>query len=98
MKKIAIASTLALTLALSGASFAGSMSYADTVAAAKKEMKVAKQMGHLWRDTGKILKKADKAKKAGDSKKAMKLAMKALNQARDAQKQAKAQANPKVRY
>lgn len=68
------------------------------IAEAKKEMKVAKSMNFLWRDTGKILKKAEKARDDGDDAKAVKLAKKALFQAQQAQKQAKAQANPRVRY
>lgn len=98
MKKIIISS--ALILAVSGlAGCAGSNSgpsYKDVVAEAEKEMKIAKKMNYLWRDTGKFLKKAKKAKSNGNSKKAMKLAQKALSQAKAAQMQAKAEANPKI--
>lgn len=68
-------------------------SYEEVVAQAKKEMKVAKSMDALWRDTGKILKKSKKAKDDGDDDKAMKLAKKALKQAQLAQAQATAEAN-----
>lgn len=61
-------------------------------------MKVAKKMNYLWRDTGKILKQAKKANDNGDSKKAMKLANKALSQAKMAQIQAKAEANPRIKF
>ena len=61
-------------------------------------MKKAKKSNFLWRDTGKILKKAKKAQKAGDAEKAMKSAKKALQQAKLANQQAKDQANPKVMY
>jgi hypothetical protein len=97
MKKIIISSALAL--ALSGLiGCASGPSFKDVVAEAEKEMKVAKKMNYLWRDTGKILKAAKKAKDSGDDKKAMKLANKALSQAKMAQVQAKAEANPKVRF
>lgn len=61
-------------------------------------MKVAKKMNYLWRDTGKILKKAKKANSEGDTKKAKKLANKALDQAKMAQMQAKAEANPRIKF
>ncbi|MEE8387999.1 MAG: hypothetical protein V3R65_05435 [Acidiferrobacterales bacterium] len=95
MKKIIISSALAL--AISGlVGCASGPSFKEVVADAEKEMKVAKKMNYLWRDTGKFLKQAKKAKANGDSKKAMKLAKKALSQAKMAQTQAKAEANPKV--
>lgn len=70
----------------------GGAEYDAVVAQAKKEMKVAKSMDALWRDTGKILKKSQKAMDNGDDAKAMKLAKKALKQAQLAQAQAKAEA------
>jgi len=45
----------------------------NAIAANKK----AKSIGHEWRDTAKIIKKAKKAAKAGDEAKAIKLANKA---------------------
>ena len=97
MKKIIISSALAL--AISGlVGCASGPSFKDVVAEAEKEMKVAKKMNYLWRDASKILKKAKKARSNGTSKKAMKLAKKALSQAKMAQLQAKAEANPRVRY
>jgi len=97
MKKIIISSVLALVFSgLVGC--ASGPSANDVIAEAEKEMKVAKKMNYLWRDTGKILKKAKKAKANGDTKKAVKLANKALSQAKMAQAQAKAEANPKVRF
>lgn len=98
MKKIIISSALALAISgLVGCATSGP-SFKEVVANAEKEMKVAKKMNYLWRDTGKFLKKAKKAKANGDSNKAMKLAKKALSQAKMAQMQAKAEANPKVSY
>lgn len=51
----------------------------------------AKKMYVEWRDTGKMLKKARKAKGKGDFDKAVKLANKAEKQAKNAVAQAKAQ-------
>ncbi|MFV1996932.1 MAG: SoxXA-binding protein [Acidiferrobacterales bacterium] len=97
MKKIIISSALAFALIGLGGCASGP-SADDAIAEAQKEMKVAKKMNYLWRDTGKILKKAKKAKANGDTKKAVKLANKALSQAKMAQAQAKAEANPKIRF
>ncbi len=88
MKKAIIFAAL---LALSACAGTQGPSYEEVVTQAKKEMKVAKSMDALWRDTGKFLKKADKAKKAGDDDKAMKLAKKALKQAQLAQAQGMAE-------
>lgn len=73
-------------------------SYDELVASAEKEMSVAKKMKYLWRDTGKIMKQAKKAKDDGDTAKAKQLVQKALDQAKLAQMQAKEQANPKPTY
>jgi len=64
---------------------------ASAIAAAKSENAQAKKMGAEWRDTGKLLKKAEAAMKAGDEAKAIKLADKAKRQAQIAQKQYKAE-------
>jgi len=97
MKKIIVSSVLAL--AFSGlVGCQSGPSFDDVVAEAEKEMKVAKKMNYQWRDTGKILKQAKKAKDSGDNKKAMKLANKALDQAKMAQMQAKAEANPRIKF
>jgi len=50
------------------------------IAAAEAARKKAKSVGGEWRDIGKIIKKAKKALKAGDDKKAIKLANKARRQ------------------
>ncbi|MGD8567901.1 MAG: hypothetical protein PVJ39_07425 [Gammaproteobacteria bacterium] len=47
--------------------------------------------GYAWRDTGKILKKAEKLSQEGDAEKAQKLAMKASEQIKMAQQQYKEQ-------
>ena len=65
---------------------------AQAISAAKEENAKAKKMGAEWRDTGKLIKKAEAAMKAGDEAKAIKLADKARFQAVTAQKQAKFEA------
>lgn len=97
MKKVLLIGAIAVGLSACAPNY-DNMSYAELVANAKTEMANAKKMKYLWRDTGKILKKAEKEHKAGDEAKAKKLARKALDQALLAQKQAKEQANPKVRF
>ena len=56
----------------------------DAIAAAKKANKDAKAVGYEWRDTAKIIKKAEKALEAEDYDKAIKLANKARRQAENA--------------
>ncbi len=70
---------------------AGQTTAASAIAAAKSENAKAKKMGAEWRDTGKLLKKAEAAMQAGDEAKAIKLADKAKRQAQNAQKQARAE-------
>ncbi len=65
---------------------------AQAISAAKEENAKARKMGAEWRDTGKLIKKAEAAMKAGDEAKAIKLADKARFQAVTAQKQAKFEA------
>jgi len=59
---------------------------------ATAEINKAKSAGHEWRDSRKILGKAEAAEKAGDHDKAIKLANKAKKQGIDAVAQAKSQA------
>lgn len=94
MKKSLIAAALAASLA----ACATGPSYDEVMAQAQAEAKVAKKMNYLWRDTEKSMKEAEKAKKAGDDDKALKLAKKALFQAKAAQKQAQAEANAGPKY
>lgn len=65
----------------------------DTIAEAKAEMKKAKEVGFLWRDTGKYIEKAEKALAKGEEEKAQKLASHAKLEGTQAQAQAKSQAN-----
>ena len=57
---------------------------ASAIAAAEKAYKIALDEQYAWRDTGKIIKKAKKALKAGNEAKAIKLANKAKKEAEDA--------------
>jgi len=57
------------------------------IANAKAAMKKAKSLNFLWRDTGKMLKKAEKAAAKGDEAQAVKLANSARTQAEMAVKQ-----------
>ena len=57
------------------------------IAEAKTELSVAKKGNYAWRDTGKFIKKAEKALAAGDTAKATSLATKALEQSQLARKQ-----------
>ncbi len=54
--------------------------YNKALADAKSAVAKAKKVNYEWRDTGKILKKADAAAKAGDYNKATKLAEQAKRQ------------------
>lgn len=67
-------------------------------AAAKQSLKAASTAGFQWRDSGKILKKAEKAAAGGDYKKATKLANQAREQGEFAQAQAKQQSNAGPRF
>ncbi len=67
-------------------------------AAAKQSLKAASAVGFQWRDSGKILKKAEKAAAAGDYKKATQLANTAREQGEFAQEQAKQQADAGPRF
>lgn len=94
--KLAAACTLALSLAACESTPTKSLDEANmAIKSAMKANGKAKKMYAEWRDTGKILKKARKAKGKGDFDKAVKLAGKAKRQAIMAVAQAKAQKNVK---
>ena len=96
--KLAIASALALSLAACQSAPTKSLNQAN--AAIKSAMSAngkAKKLNNEWRDTGKIIKKARKAKGKGDYDKAVKLAGKAERQAKNAVKQYHEQKNNKPR-
>lgn len=67
--------------------------YQKAVADAKSELTKAKKAGFEWRDTGKMLKKADALAKKGDMSGAIALANKAKRQSEHALTQAASQAN-----
>jgi len=89
--------TLAFILLFGCASYgtanASQEDYNAAVADAKKSLKTADKANFEWRDSGKILKNADKAAKAGDFSVATKLANKAKRQGDLALVQSKQQAN-----
>ena len=90
--KLAAACTLALSLAACQSAPTKSLSEANmAIKSAMTANGKAKKMYVEWRDTGKLLKKARKAKGKGDFDKAVKLAGKAERQAINAVAQAKAQ-------
>ena len=94
--KLAAACTLALSLA--ACESAPTKNLNDANMAIKSAMKAngkAKKMYVEWRDTGKVLKKARKAKGKGQFDKAVKLAGQAERQAINAVAQANAQKNVK---
>jgi len=101
-KRFWLIAAIALTLAAcaeaptsSGGAAASNPELDATIANAEKEIAAAKKVG-LWRDTEKHLKAAQDARAAGKTDEAMKMAKKALKEAVLAQKQAAAEANPKV--
>ncbi|OOZ41795.1 hypothetical protein [Solemya elarraichensis gill symbiont] len=73
-----IASALVISVALSGAAFAADKAAADAaIAEAKAALSKAGKKGIAWRDTGKMIKKAEKAAEKGDFDAAVKTAGKA---------------------
>ncbi len=66
------------------------------IAAAESARKKAASIDGEWRDTGKMIKKAQAALKAGDSAKAIKLAKKAEKQGKLGYEQAQAQQTLKM--
>lgn len=78
---------LALSIAVGCAGTPEGGDPAAAIAAAKAANDRAKAEGYEWRDTGKLIKKAEDAMKKGDNATAIKLANKAKKQADDAVKQ-----------
>jgi biopolymer transport protein ExbB/TolQ len=87
-----------VALLLSACASQGSASYPVLYAQARSEIKIAKEMGFLWRDTEVLLAASQDAYAKRDKKKAMQLVREAIAQARLAQEQAREQANPQVSY
>ncbi len=69
-----------------------SASAADVIAEAKQVTAQARAANYEWRDTGKLIKQAEKKLQAGDEAGALKLASQALEQSRIALRQAKIEA------
>ena len=87
--KLVVACALALSLAACESTPTKSLNDANmAIKSAMMANGKAKKMYVEWRDTGKILKKARKAKGKGKFDKAVKLAMKAETQAKNAVMQA----------
>lgn len=91
MKKIALA-VLIGGLTVAGTAVAADKAGAEAaIAAAKASQKAAGSVGGEWRDTGKIIKKAEKAAADGNYGDAEKLAKKAEAQGRLGKEQALSQ-------
>jgi hypothetical protein len=94
LKKLLLTGAAVAVFALSSSAFAATKAdYEKAVTAAQAAIKQAAAMDDEWRDSGKLLKKAAEAAKAGDFDKAVKLAKAAEFQGKMAQEQAKANAN-----
>ncbi|MGB5468269.1 MAG: hypothetical protein WBM84_19560 [Sedimenticolaceae bacterium] len=100
-KRIALAVLLGGLLAV-GTATANDKATADAaIAAAKAAQKAAAAVGGEWRDTGKIIKKAEQAAAEGNYGSAVKLARQAEEQGRIGKEQALGQVdvgNPKYLY
>ncbi len=90
---IALAGILLSGCASSGSTAATQADYNAALADAKKSLTLAKKARFEWRDSGKILRKAQKAAKEGSFGAATRLANKAKRQGDLAIAQSKAQAN-----
>ena len=100
MKKIVLLAAAA-TLMLGACATAPTATMDDAKAAidtAKQEAAKAKKVNYEWRDTGKIIKKAEEAMKKEDYATAVKLANKAKTQGMLAQQQYEEQKNAGPRF
>ncbi len=92
---------LAFALAFTSACATASVKPADVqaaISAAKAAQKKAASVGYEWRDTGKMIKKAEALAKKGELEKAMKLAEMAKFQGEMAYKQYLDQKDVQPRY
>ena len=83
----------ALSACLMSPVLAQAGTYEETVADAKASINNAKALNHEWRDSSKLLEKADKLYKEGKNDQAMKLVAEAKKQGEMAVVQAKLQAS-----
>jgi len=100
MKKIAMLAAAA-TLLLGACATAPSVTKEDAMAAidmAKQETAAAAKVNYEWRDTGKIIEKAEEAMKKEDYATAVKLANQAKNQSSNALLQYQDQKNAGPRF
>ena len=100
MKKIAMLAAAA-TLLLGACATAPTVSKDDAMSAismAKQETAKAKKVNYEWRDTGKIIKKAEEAMKKEEYATAVKLANQAKTQSVLAQQQHRDQMNAGPRF
>ena len=91
MKKQKLLALLSSIFFLLGAQSCAYMETSSAISGAEAEIAKAKSMGNEWRDSKKLLKKAEAALDDGDTETAHKLIAKAKKQGIDAQMQAKAQ-------
>jgi len=95
MKKLAVLAAILMLFGCASTSETkmggGATDFPGMVSEAKASIKKAKSAGGEWRDSSKFLKKAEKAAKAGDLKKAMELAKKATDEGKMGYDQAVAQ-------
>ena len=101
-RRITLLAALMLGLAMSGSAMASDKATADAaIAAAKTAQKEAAAVGGEWRDTGAVIKDAEKAAAEGNFGNAVELAKKAEAQGKLGKKQAMGQVgvgNPKYLY
>ncbi len=95
-KNLAIALLMSATLVGFSSSAIASGSAAETIEAAKGAQKKAASVGGEWRDTGKLIKKAEALLAEGKTEKAKKLAEKALRQGILGYEQSEAQTADKL--
>lgn len=93
LKKTTLSAAVTLALFAGSALAADKAEYEKALADAQAAIKIAASAGGEWRDTGKILKAAEEAAKAGDYDKAVKLANTAAFQGRMGAQQANEQVN-----
>lgn len=93
MKKMLLIVATSLLILSGSANAAGKTDAEAAIAAATAALDKAKAVGFEWRDSRKLLKKAESITKKGEYNQAVKLANTAKKQGEDAVKQAAAQKN-----
>lgn len=102
MNKVLLSTAAAVCLALSGASCVAAdksaNGAAEAIAAAKAAQKKANSIGGEWRDTGKMIKKAEELAAEGKIEKAIKTTKAAESQGKAGYEQSKAQPTAGPRF